>query len=101
VNPNYQRQEVGLNLIKSTIDEAFKISNMEQIEIDVPATNTYLEKLCQKIVFQLMDRMETKIKKFDCHLMQCQRPKTNLRAIKFHKRIRATSKYKERFFLKH
>ncbi len=51
VNPNYQRQQVGLNLIKSTIDEAFKISNIEQIEIDVIATNTHAEKLYQKMGF--------------------------------------------------
>lgn len=47
-----------------------------------------------------MDLIEIEIKKNDCHLMQRQGPKTNSRALKFYNRIRAISKYKERFFLK-
>ena len=51
VNPDYQGQQVGFNLIKSTIDEAFKINDIEQIEIDVITSNTNAEKLYKKIGF--------------------------------------------------
>ena len=51
VNLNYQGQNIGLNIIKSTIDEAFKINAIEQIEIDVITTNTHAENLYKKIGF--------------------------------------------------
>ncbi len=51
VNPNYQGQNIGLSIIKSTIDEAFKINAIEQIEIDVITTNTQAENLYKKIGF--------------------------------------------------
>ena len=53
VNHNYQGQNIGLNLIKSTIKEAFKINAIEQIEIDVISTNTNAEKLYKKIGFSV------------------------------------------------
>ncbi len=51
VNPDYQEQHIGSNLIKATIDEAFKIEEIEQIEIDVITSNANAEKLYKKIGF--------------------------------------------------
>ncbi|WP_299110975.1 GNAT family protein [uncultured Winogradskyella sp.] len=51
VSPNYQRQNIGLRLIKYTIEEAFKISGIEQIEIAAIATNKNAERLYKKIGF--------------------------------------------------
>ncbi|EDP72285.1 acetyltransferase, GNAT family protein [Flavobacteriales bacterium ALC-1] len=51
VNPDYQRQQIGYRLIKYTIDEAFKINAIEQIEIDVITSNSNAEKLYKKIGF--------------------------------------------------
>lgn len=50
---------------------------------------------------QLMERIKIESKKLDCKLIQWQTPNFNTRAIKFYNRIGATSKSKERFFLKH
>ncbi|WP_296382801.1 GNAT family protein [Winogradskyella sp.] len=51
VNPDYQGRQIGLSLIKVTIDEAFKKKGIEQIEIDVISTNKHAEKLYKKIGF--------------------------------------------------
>ena len=48
---------------------------------------------------QLTDEIKTEARKSDCRLIQWQTPDFNERAIKFYKRIGATSKSKERFFL--
>jgi RimJ/RimL family protein N-acetyltransferase len=39
VNPEYQGKNIGYNIIKATLQEAFKIKGIEQIEIDVIASN--------------------------------------------------------------
>lgn len=52
VNPDYQGQQIGLRIIKSTIAEAFKIEGIEQIEIDVISSNKHAAKLYKKIGFE-------------------------------------------------
>ncbi len=47
---------------------------------------------------QLMQRIKLEAAQLDCKLIQWQTPDFNVRAIKFYKRIGATSKEKERFF---
>ena len=47
----------------------------------------------------LVDKIREEGKKLGCHLIQWQTPDFNTRAMKFYKRIGATSKSKERFFL--
>lgn len=51
VNRDYQAKQIGLRLIKSTIKEAFKLKGIEQIEIDVIASNHKAEKLYKKLGF--------------------------------------------------
>ena len=48
---------------------------------------------------KLVNRMKSETEKLDCELIQWQTPDFNERAIKFYKRIGATSKSKERFYL--
>jgi RimJ/RimL family protein N-acetyltransferase len=52
VTPEYQRKNIGQNIIKATLDEAFKIDGIEQIEIDVIAINENAEKVYKKIGFE-------------------------------------------------
>lgn len=49
---------------------------------------------------QLVEKIKEEGKKLSCNLVQWQTPDFNVRAIKFYKRIGATSKNKERFYLK-
>ncbi|MFB0937818.1 MAG: GNAT family N-acetyltransferase [Urechidicola sp.] len=49
---------------------------------------------------KLVRKIQEEGKKTDCDLVQWQTPDFNVRAIKFYYRIGATSKSKERFFLK-
>ncbi len=49
---------------------------------------------------KLVRRIQEEGRKLGCNLIQWQTPDFNVRAIKFYKRIGATSKEKERFFLK-
>lgn len=46
----------------------------------------------------LIRRIQSETKKLGCNHIQWQTPKFNTRAVKFYKRIGATSKAKERFF---
>ena len=48
----------------------------------------------------LVDKIKEEGKKLGCQLIQWQTPQFNTRAMKFYKRIGASSKSKERFFLK-
>ena len=48
---------------------------------------------------KLVNRMKLETQKLGCDLIQWQTPDFNERAIKFYKRIGATSKSKERFYL--
>lgn len=48
---------------------------------------------------KLVKRIQQEAKLLNCFLIQWQTPNFNTRAIKFYKRIGATSKSKERFFL--
>ena len=48
---------------------------------------------------KLVNRMKEESRKQNCQLIQWQTPDFNERAIKFYKRIGATSKSKERFYL--
>jgi RimJ/RimL family protein N-acetyltransferase len=52
VNSDYQGQQIGFNIIKNTIVEAFKLQNVEQIEIDVISSNKHAAKLYEKIGFK-------------------------------------------------
>ncbi|MFT5917067.1 MAG: hypothetical protein ACI81T_003581, partial [Bacteroidia bacterium] len=47
----------------------------------------------------LIRRIQSEAKKLNCSLIQWQTPDFNTRAMKFYKRIGASSKSKERFFL--
>ncbi|MEQ9414996.1 MAG: GNAT family N-acetyltransferase [Cyclobacteriaceae bacterium] len=49
---------------------------------------------------RLMQRVQREAKKLNCNLIQWQTPDFNYSAIAFYKKIGATSKSKERFFLK-
>lgn len=49
---------------------------------------------------KLMDKIKREGKKLGCELIQWQTPVFNTRAMKFYRRIGATSKPKERFFLR-
>ncbi len=49
---------------------------------------------------QLIDQIKKEALNLNCSLIQWQTPDFNKRAMKFYKRIGATSKNKERFFLK-
>ena len=51
VKPEYQGQHIGSTIIKATIKEVFKISGIEQIEINVLTNNTNAEKLYFKLGF--------------------------------------------------
>ncbi len=48
---------------------------------------------------QIMDKIKEESQKMGCNLIQWQTPDFNTGAIRFYKRIGATSKFKERFFL--
>ena len=52
VVPEYQGKHIGLNIIKSTLNEAFKINGIEQVEIDVITINKNAEKIYEKIGFE-------------------------------------------------
>ena len=52
VNPEYQGNSIGLNIVKSTLEEAFKINGIEQIEIDVITVNKNAAKIYEKIGFE-------------------------------------------------
>ena len=52
VKPKYQGNSIGLNIVKSTLDEAFKINGIEQIEIDVITVNKNAAKIYEKIGFE-------------------------------------------------
>lgn len=52
VKSDYQGMNIGSNMIKSTIEEAFKIDGVEQIEIGVISINENAEKIYKKIGFE-------------------------------------------------
>lgn len=52
VNPEYQGKNIGSKIIKTTIDEAFKLDGIEQIEIGVISINENAEKMYKKIGFK-------------------------------------------------
>lgn len=52
VNPEYQGHRIGSNIITTTLNEAFKISGIEQIEINVLTTNKNAEKLYTTLGFE-------------------------------------------------
>jgi RimJ/RimL family protein N-acetyltransferase len=52
VNPEYQGKKIGQKIIKSTLDEAFKLNGIEQVEIDVITSNENAEKIYTKIGFE-------------------------------------------------
>jgi RimJ/RimL family protein N-acetyltransferase len=52
VKPEFQGQHIGSNIIKATLNEAFKISGIEQIEINVLTTNEHAERLYTKLGFE-------------------------------------------------
>ena len=52
ITPEYQGQNIGSNIIKSTLNEAFKINGIEQVEIDVIAINKKAAKIYEKIGFE-------------------------------------------------
>jgi len=52
VNPDYQGLQIGYRLVKRTIDNAFKIKTIEQIEIDVISSNKHAAQLYENIGFE-------------------------------------------------
>lgn len=52
VNSEYQGRNIGSNIIKYTLDEAFKIDGIEQIEIGVISINDNAENIYRKIGFE-------------------------------------------------
>ncbi|WP_299275144.1 GNAT family protein [uncultured Psychroserpens sp.] len=52
VNPEYQGKSIGSNMIKATLNEAFTLDGIEQIEIGVIAINENAENIYKKIGFQ-------------------------------------------------
>ncbi|PWK17716.1 GNAT family N-acetyltransferase [Xanthomarina spongicola] len=62
VKLEYQGQHIGSNIIKATIEEAFKISGIEQIEINVLTNNVNAEKLYNKLGFEAYGVQENYIK---------------------------------------
>lgn len=52
VNPEYQGNKIGSNLMQSTLTEAFKIDGIEQIEIGVISSNEKAENIYKKIGFK-------------------------------------------------
>ncbi|MGJ8594194.1 MAG: GNAT family N-acetyltransferase [Aquaticitalea sp.] len=53
VNPEYQGNTIGTDMIKATLDAAFKIEGIEQIEIGVISTNENAEKIYTKMGFEV------------------------------------------------
>ncbi|MCD2259982.1 GNAT family N-acetyltransferase [Psychroserpens luteolus] len=53
VNSKFQGKNIGTDLIKHTLDEAFKIDGIEQVEIGVIAINEKAEKLYKNIGFEM------------------------------------------------
>ncbi len=52
VNKEYQGMKIGSKIIKSTIDEAFKLTGIEQIEIGVISTNINAERVYRNLGFE-------------------------------------------------
>jgi len=52
VNPEYQGKNIGSNIIKHTLNEAFKLNGIEQIEIGVISINDNAEKIYKKMGFE-------------------------------------------------
>lgn len=52
VIPEYQGKGIGLDIIKSTLNVAFKINGIEQVEIDVITSNKNAEKIYEKVGFE-------------------------------------------------
>ena len=52
IQPKYQGNQFGLNLLKATIIEAFKIEELEQIELEVMSDVKPANKIYEKIGFQ-------------------------------------------------
>lgn len=52
VQDNYQGRNIGSNIIKQTLNEAFKIDGIEQVEIGVIAINEKAEKIYKNIGFE-------------------------------------------------
>lgn len=48
----HQGKKIGQQIIKSTLNEAFKINGIEQVEIEVIASNEKAEKMYNKIGFE-------------------------------------------------
>jgi len=51
VNPEYQGKNIGLDILKSTLNKAFQKDGIEQIELGVVTTNGGAEKIYKKIGF--------------------------------------------------
>lgn len=52
VTPEYQGKQIGFNLVKSTLSEAFKINGIEQIEIGVISSNKNADKIYANLGFE-------------------------------------------------
>ena len=52
VTPEYQGRNIGSNITKSTLNEAFKINGIEQIEIGVVSSNEKAERLYTNMGFK-------------------------------------------------
>lgn len=51
VKPEFQGRNIGFSIIENTLEKAFRLNEMEQVEIDVLTTNTTAERLYRKLGF--------------------------------------------------
>lgn len=74
VNPDHQGKNIGFNIIKATLVEAFKIEGIEQIEIDVLVSNEKAANIYAKIGFETYGIQKNYLKMdhtyFDHKMMQ-------------------------------
>ena len=52
VNPQYQGKHIGFNITNHTLNEAFKVNGIEQIEIGVIVCNEKADKIYKKLGFE-------------------------------------------------
>ncbi|WP_228851753.1 GNAT family N-acetyltransferase [Aegicerativicinus sediminis] len=62
VTPEFQGHNIGFNLVKATVEEAFNNEEIEQIEIDVLVNNTKAESIYSKIGFKTYGIQEKYLK---------------------------------------
>jgi ribosomal protein S18 acetylase RimI-like enzyme len=70
VNPDYRGQKVGENLMRMTVDTAFKTEGIEQLELAVVADNSSAIRLYEKIGFETYGEQKNYFKDGDRYAHQ-------------------------------